>query len=354
MKKILIDLTPFAYGRAAGYNEFVLLFLDGLIENLPAHLEFYLLIRADQNLHFRPYGSKFRIIEIFSRSVISRILFQNFFFLKKEDFDFYLFMANFAPPLLRRPYLLVTHDLVFKSHPGNFSRLGCFLRKNISRSSIKRAKISVAISKITATEIADEFGVDSLVIYNPVRAKFKVNSKSGGVSKKIICMSSLASHKNIDSAYKACISFAENFPDVSFDFIGNWRVEEFPSNIRHPNVRLHGYVSNELKAELLNDAICILAPSVYEGFGMPYAEAMILKKSLICSRIPISEEISMQYPYYIDYPFGVDQIYNALAVARCSDFLSGYVDAGHVEKFTPKTSSKIYLDAVENYLNSVD
>jgi hypothetical protein len=55
-----------------------------------------------------------------------------------------------------------------------------------------------------------------------------------------------------------------------------------------------------------------LSPSLYEGFGMPYAEAMVNNKLLICCDIDIAREVVSDYPVYINPPFDENSIFSAL------------------------------------------
>lgn len=249
-----------------------------------------------------------------------------------------------------RPYLLIVHDLNSVAHPENFGFFGSLLRRFIIGRSVKNASKTVSISKRTADEVRRVFGEDSVVIYNPVRMIF--NSKPfASNNRRIVCMTSLAKHKNVEAAYKACLRFVNDNPDVFFDFIGNWRAEKFPSKIRHPNIKLHGYVSNELKFQLLNEAACIFIPSTYEGFGMPYVEAMLNNKCLICSDIPIAREIAANYPNYITAPFGEREIYDALDFSVKNNFANDVFDKKFLQKFSPKVAAGSYINLIRAFIN---
>jgi glycosyltransferase involved in cell wall biosynthesis len=346
-KKIGFDLTPFVYGRAAGYNEYVLSLMEGLVSCRSAEYSITLFVRKDQCQHFSFLPSDFKIIEVDVSSVIGRVLWQNLCLPFVKGMDFFVFTGNFAPIHLETPYLLVTHDLNYKRYANNFSALGLAYRRFISKRSVLKAAISVTGSEVVREETLREFGASTFVVYNPVR----VSVKSIESEKKIVvCPTSLALHKNASSAYEACIRLVEKFSDVKVYFIGNWIVEDFPANRHHSNVELLGYVDETKKAEIFGSACCILTASVYEGFGMPYAEAMLMNKSLVCSNIPVANEVALNYPFYIRAPFDSEAIYDALCNAYSSGFTPGLVDSSIIDRFRPANAVKSYLELINENL----
>ena len=74
------------------------------------------------------------------------------------------------------------------------------------------------------------------------------------------------------------------FPDATLIFVG-------PRGVPLPGVSYHTGVSDEELAELYRRAWVYASPSVYEGFGLPYLEAMACGTAVIASPNPGSREV---------------------------------------------------------------
>lgn len=315
MKKIAIDLTPFVYGRAAGYNEYVFNLLDGFVIALKEKKMFVVLfIRKDQDIYFEKYSDFFEFNYCPSDTVAGRVIWQNLimpFVLRK--FSAVLYTGNLASFFCFIPYCLVVHDLNFKKYPKNFSKLTYVYKSLFTKRSIRCAKKTIVISENVKSELQALGFHDPVVIKNSVSdvSDFECDVPFEG-RKFILCASSLDSHKNIESAYLAVRRFVALEPNLVFVFIGNWKVDDFPGSELRGRIYLEGYVSRYRKNQLLKYCSCVLSPSLYEGFGMPYAEAMVNNKLLICCDIDIAREVVSDYPVYINPPFDENSIFSAL------------------------------------------
>ena len=351
-KAIAVDLTPYVYGRAAGYNEYIFSLLEGLAEVATEYpgLDVSLIIRRDQIRHFAVFEGKFKVRAIGPSGVVKRVLWQNFVlpFLSLR-FDLLLFTGNFAPVLSFRPYVLVVHDLNFLKFPQNFSFLALMYRRLVIKGSVRKSARTIAISSFVRNEIFGLARVEAAVIYNPVRTRL-ATVVDAPREPLILCASALDTHKNIVAAYGACISLVRRHPELRIVFIGNWVREDFPCAEFHERISLEGYVSYERKQELLASASCILAPSIYEGFGMPYVEAAINKKALICCAIPIANEVVGSYPYYIKTPFDEGAITEAIEKAFLSGFALRASAGDFSEKYSPVVIARKYLELIERHV----
>ncbi len=104
--------------------------------------------------------------------------------------------------------------------------------------------------------------------------------------------------KNIATILDAYASLPDNFRnEVKLVLVGptGWGQPDFwRSLIQHPiagEVLTAGYASNGQLAVLLAGAEALLAPSNYEGFGLPVLEAMACGTAVICSDIPAFREV---------------------------------------------------------------
>ncbi len=66
------------------------------------------------------------------------------------------------------------------------------------------------------------------------------------------------------------------------------------------NVKRYGYVSDINLRMLYSNAIALIFPSLYEGFGLPLLEAMACSCPVICSDIPPAHEVCGDSALYFD------------------------------------------------------
>jgi len=68
-----------------------------------------------------------------------------------------------------------------------------------------------------------------------------------------------------------------------------------------------GFISNEERNTLYKNARIFLFPSIFEGFGMPPVEAMILGTPVITTKETSLYEVTMGKARYVDDPYNVDE-----------------------------------------------
>ena len=66
------------------------------------------------------------------------------------------------------------------------------------------------------------------------------------------------------------------------------------------NIILTGYITDEEKAALYENASICIQPSLYEGFGMPILEAMSYEKPVVCSDLEVFREVAGNAAEYFD------------------------------------------------------
>ena len=72
-----------------------------------------------------------------------------------------------------------------------------------------------------------------------------------------------------------------------------------------------GYVSNKELGVLLSDALAMIFPSLYEGFGMPIIEAMSIGIPIICSNRASLPEVAGNAALLFD-PYNIDEMASAI------------------------------------------
>jgi len=325
MTKIAIDCTHFVKGKVGGFELYLMNLLDGIFELNETAVTLY--VRSDQADYFSKYSKKFTLEFISIKNVYKRILWQNIIFpFYSLRHSVILFPANFRPLVLFCKSVTVIHDLQYIYYPGYWSYWKTFYRKVFIPFSIKHSNKVVTISNIVKQEImVNFFRSDIKVIYNPIVLKSFL-SRIEDIKYKIpsepffLIPSSLLPHKNIVNLLTA-IDELQYYKDVpKFVFVGSYEKKAFYQKHITPHIIVYGYVDIEHLNLLYRYCKAVILPSVYEGFGMPYVEALVAKKPVVASDIPIAREILKNEAIYIQKPFNSAKIKTALKKILSKDF----------------------------------
>jgi glycosyltransferase involved in cell wall biosynthesis len=91
------------------------------------------------------------------------------------------------------------------------------------------------------------------------------------------------------------------------------------------------YVSRSMLATLIRGARAVLFPSLYEGFGLPVLEAMLLGTPVVTSRTSSLTEVGGEAALYVD-PYDTDDIARAIrTIATDDDLCAELVSRGRAQ-----------------------
>ena len=246
-------------------------------------------------------------------------------FLKNRDINVYFLPTPIYP--LRKskvPSVVTIHDLQFLHYPEYTS----FIRRKkyyIScKYCLKNSTKVVAISNFVKNDILKHFNVDPdkiEVIYNPIRVSKKLLpfdelSKKYGIKQKeyFYTISSLLPHKN--TMILLDIFAHDDFKKLNVPkklvITGVGKPQDQKKVIERArqlkiedNIILTGFISDQEKDTLLANAYAFLFPSLFEGFGMPPVEAMILGIPVVTTKQPAIYETTQGKALYVDNPYNV-------------------------------------------------
>ena len=285
--------------------------------------------------------------------------------LKKDRIDLYHGLSGEIPfgiPAGSMKTIVTVHDLIFLVYPETYKPIDRFFYDRKFRSACSRADIVVAISSSTRNDLIRFYGMDPeriKIIYQACDPVF-YSGPDSSVMKEVtdtyrlpanflLYVGSIIERKNLTGIVKAISILPKNlkiplvvvgdggsYKDETRRFISEVKLEESVIWIED----LHD--SNRLKA-LYNLSSAFLYPSLYEGFGIPVAEALLSripvltsdKSSLPEAGGPGSYLVNPEEPEHIAH--GIEKILTDTTL-RDKMITEGYSYAS--EKFSPRITSE--------------
>ena len=121
---------------------------------------------------------------------------------------------------------------------------------------------------------------------------------------------SIKRHKNLIFALKAFSLLIKKYPTQKLvvvgvkqdEFINNKEVNDLRASVIVP-----GYISDDELPAVYANALCLVFPSLYEGFGLPPLEAMSCGCPVIASSFSSIPEVCSDAALYFD-PLNIDEI----------------------------------------------
>ena len=242
----------------------------------------------------------------------ARILFEQFLLpglLKRHGIDVLLNPGFTTPVVASCPCVSVFHDLQHKRHPEYFRWFDLPFWELLLGLAISRSKVLIAVSRATAKDIERYYPQASsktVVIRHGVDPKyFQIGERRMGdpahddrVDKYILCVSTLHPHKNLGRLMEAFAVFRERHSEFRLVVVGlkGFAAEQLEAHRRklglEESVRFTGWVPQDELFDLFEKATAFIAPSEFEGFGMPLSEALAVGLPTASSAIPPFDEIA--------------------------------------------------------------
>lgn len=210
---------------------------------------------------------------------------------------------NYLPFDFEGPTVLTIHDLSYLRHPETHPNLRIRIMNKLLPPAIERAAHLLTDSEFTRQEVITEFGVSpdrvttTLLGVSPAFYPRKASDCEGVLRKHglafggfVLAVGTLEPRKNLLQVIRAYVGLpsriAERYPLVIVGGAG-WKSAgtdaELDALMATGRARRLGYVHEDDLPCLYSGARMFVFPSLYEGFGLPAAEAMASGVPVIAS-----------------------------------------------------------------------
>jgi glycosyltransferase involved in cell wall biosynthesis len=329
MCRVLVDLSSFRPDRTGGAQRFVYELFSRLSQTPDLSLHFAVDPRALEwvsafpGLHQDAVGA----VEAPGSGVMNFALLKRAVRRMSFDLSADTVISPFNLPVLRTHgrEVLTVHDLApffyLRSSrcrpPSAKGRLELGGRLRRTRGAIREGTPIVTDSAAIEAELWDFGAVNGRTIHlGGDSAAVVASSRRWRVEnleqRSVLVISSTRPHKNLDLLRAVASSGAGALANVRFVLVG---LEGDHSSLPFPaNVGVLGRVTDCELVELLASASCLFSPSMYEGFGLPVAEAMHLGVPVVISDLPVHRELAGGAGIFFS-PASTEDAVSALAAA---------------------------------------
>lgn len=210
----------------------------------------------------------------------------------KLNLDIFHGLSNELPILKCSAKTIVTiHDLICELYPDQFAFHDSWIYRQKSRHACKTANKVIAISQSTKNDIINKYKLESSrieVIYQSINPAYTANNERVSRKKYFLYVGSINERKRLINIIKAMHLMDEDDRRPLL-IVGNGNRYKQEAIALAKKCNIYHYldfrdnIPNEKIIQYYDDAICLILPSVYEGFGIPLAESLYRKIPVITS-----------------------------------------------------------------------
>jgi glycosyltransferase involved in cell wall biosynthesis len=200
------------------------------------------------------------------------------------------------------PAVVTVHDLAVLRYPEAFPTWTRLYGRTWLRPTLRRARRLIAVSEFTRRETVELTGVDPGridVVPNAVDPIFVAEGPEVA-GDYVLAVGTLEPRKNLERVIEAARSLGAELRVVG---ARGWGGVDASGD----GVRWLGRVPDDELAALYRGAACLVYPSLYEGFGIPVAEAMACGTPVVTSTGSAMAEVAGDSAVLVD-PLDVDAI----------------------------------------------
>jgi glycosyltransferase involved in cell wall biosynthesis len=303
--------------------------------------------------------------------------------LRKQGIDLYHGLSHEIPIGIQDtgiPSTVTIHDLIFERYPKQFKAIDVNIYRYKFSYACRNADKVIAISQQTKDDIISFYKIPEekiTICYQSCNPSFAeiVSAEEKQRIKKIynlpdeylLYVGSVIERKNLLGICKALYQIKDKLK-IPLIVIGDGGVykkqvqQYIAENGLEEQVRfladdpsINGLSSFRLATDfpaIYQQALCMIYPSTFEGFGIPVLEALWSKTPVITSNISCLPETGGDAAFYVD-PFMPEQMAEAiLQVVQNNSLRTSMIEKGwlHAQKFTQQQCAAGVMNVYKSLL----
>jgi glycosyltransferase involved in cell wall biosynthesis len=224
-------------------------------------------------------------------------------------------------PLAVSRQVVTIHDTAFIDHATCYTRAFAAWYQWLVPRLARRVRRIITVSEFSKSRIVDYCRVPAekvTVILSGVGPQFqpqsaeqieKARRELSLPSRYVLCVCSLEPRKNLRRLLEAWVAMTDRPAELHLVLAGAKGnvFEDVGLEAAPANVRLVGYVGDDLLPALYAGAEFFAFPSLYEGFGLPVLEAMACGTPVLCSNSSSLPEVAGEAALLVD-PLEIESI----------------------------------------------
>lgn len=253
----------------------------------------------------------------------------------EDRLDVFWSPRHHLPLLLKSiPTIVTIHDLVWLKSPTTMARLGNTIERLLMPPSIQMASRVLTPSQSTAQDLREHYPeCANKILVTPLAACLSQRDcgkrKSRSEQRYALFVGTLEPRKNLQRIVEAFeLAWDQDRTDIGLKIAGGngWKNTELHAAIRSAQsrglpVQLTMNISDEDLACLYRDCEFLVAPSLYEGFGLQIVEAFAFGKPVITSNLSSMPEVTGNAGLFVN-PEDTAELSNAICTLANNDKLA--------------------------------
>lgn len=313
--KVGIDASRAFIKERTGTEEYSYRLIKELTKINDPFCQFFLYVRKGEGVDFglsaNVHLKKINVEKFYTQAGLSSEIFRN-------PVDVLFVPSHSVPFVHPRKTIVTVHGLEYKKSPECYSLRERMMLELNTRLSVKWAQKIITPSESAKNDLLRYYKVNpekiAIINHGAGGERYQISNIENNNLRvddiKILFIGRLEKRKNVANLVKAfnILRSMANLDGrkIKLTLVGRpgFGYEKIKKEIENSpfkkDIEIKGYVSEDEKLKILQEAYVLIAPSLAEGFGLPILEAQAQNVPVLCSDIPPFKEVAKDSVLYFD------------------------------------------------------